>query len=192
MDEIICIIDQSGSMGPLVSDTVGSFNGFLREQKGVKGEANLTLVFFNHEYHPIFQCKDIHRVDEINGDAYRPNGTTALLDAVGRTVEDLGRVFDKRQDKPKKVIVVIITDGLENASSDYSRRQVSEMIEHQQKNYGWEFIFMGANIDAFAEAGKLNIKIENASNFQPDSAGVRAAYSVVSSSVTRYRTGSTS
>lgn len=176
--EIVCIIDRSGSMMSLRSDAVGGMNSFLNEQKNVPGDANLTLVFFNHDYQVIYNAKPLADVPPVAEADYVPQGTTALLDAVGRTIDDVGeRLANTPEDqRPQQVVVAILTDGLENASKDYTRQRVADMIQHQQEKYGWEFLFLAANMDAFAEAQSLNIPHANAQNVAASPQGQELAY----------------
>ena len=188
--KIVFIIDRSGSMGGLESDVIGGFNSFIEEQKKIKGEADVSLVLFDHEYTKPFTNVDIQHTKLLNEDTYIPRGTTALLDAVGRTITDVGKELREMRelDRPEKVIVCIITDGHENSSSDYSRSQIKEMVEHQQNKYSWEFIFFGANMDAFAEGGSLGFKFDNISNYENTGVGNRNAYASMSCMVANYRT----
>lgn len=185
--EIACVIDRSGSMNDIRSDAIGGFNAFLRDQKSVAGECKLTLVLFNHEYSIVHDGVNLQDVPELTEQTYVPSGTTALLDAVGRTVDTIGGRLDKQADKPKKVIVVILTDGMENASKDYTRSRVAEMIKHQQEKYSWEFIFLAANQDAFSVGGALNIKTANTVPFAANSAGTKAVYASASTITRGYR-----
>lgn len=188
-DEIVLIIDKSGSMDTIKDDAIGGFNSFLTEQKDIERDANVTFVLFDDRYDLIHNGKDIHEVDELTKKTYRPSGTTALLDAVGRTVDRVGERLDELNDseKPENVIVFILTDGMENASSDYTKDQVKEMIQHQESKYSWEFIYGGANQDAFEEAGGLGIKAQNTFNFEATGQGTREAYENSSDMVASYR-----
>lgn len=188
-DEIVLIIDKSGSMQAIKEDAIGGFNSFLSQQKNIDREANVTFVLFDDRYQLVHDGKDIREVEELNGTTYQPSGTTALLDAVGRTVDRVGERLDSIEDdeKTENVIVFILTDGKENASSDYTRDQVKEMIEHQQTKYDWEFIYGGANQDAFAEAGSIGIKVKNSFNFDATGEGTREAYAESSDMVANYR-----
>lgn len=189
LTEIICVIDRSGSMMSLRSDAVGGINSFLTEQKAVPGEANLTLVFFSHEYELVHSGKPLAEVALLTEADYVPQGTTALLDAVGRTIDDVGtRLANTPEAKrPGKVLVAILTDGLENASQDYTRARVAEMIRHQQEKYDWAFVFLAANIDAFAEAKSLNIPVAHTQNFAATREGTQEAYNSLNQRTTAYR-----
>lgn len=188
-DEIVLIIDKSGSMDTIKDDAIGGFNSFLTEQKDIERDANVTFVLFDDRYDLIHNGKDIHEVEELTKKTYRPSGTTALLDAVGRTVDRVGERLNEltNSEKPENVIVFILTDGMENASSDYTKDQVKEMIQHQESKYSWEFIYGGANQDAFEEAGGLGIKAQNTFNFEATGQGTREAYENSSDMVANYR-----
>lgn len=188
-DEIVLIIDKSGSMDTIKDDAIGGFNSFLTEQKDIERDANVTFVLFDDRYDLIHNGKDIHEVDELTKKTYLPSGTTALLDAVGRTVDRVGERLNEltNSEKPENVIVFILTDGMENASSDYTKDQVKGMIQHQESKYSWEFIYGGANQDAFEEAGGLGIKAQNTFNFEATGQGTREAYENSSDMVASYR-----
>lgn len=160
LTEIFCVMDRSGSMSAMLEDAIGGFNTFLKtHQETAVDECRLSLVLFDHEYDVIHWGAPVRAVGPLTTDTYKPRGTTALLDAVGRTVDDAGKRFEAmdEKDRPGAVIFFITTDGLENASKDYDRAKVRAMIERQQNTYNWQFIFMGANHDAFAEARKMGI-----------------------------------
>jgi uncharacterized protein YegL len=177
-DEVVLIIDKSGSMQAIKDDAIGGFNSFLEQQRNIDREANVTFALFDDRYQLVHDGKDIQEVEDLTKSTYQPSGMTALLDAVGRTVDRVGERLDAlpESEKPENVIVFILTDGMENASSDYNKDQVKEMIEHQQSKYDWEFIYGGANQDAFAEAGGLGIKEQNTFNFEATGKGTRKAY----------------
>lgn len=188
------IIDRSGSMGNLATDTIGSFNTFLAEQKLVPGEAVFTLCTFNEESKLVHDFVKLGSVPDLNSKTYTPHGSTALLDAVGSTINSVGVKLAAmpEEERPSKVIFLIITDGQENASTDFSRAQVKEMIEHQRNTYQWEFVFMGANIDAVGEGMSLGIAQQNTLNYDASSAGTHELYRGVSDSMKTYRAGNTS
>lgn len=186
--EIIVILDKSGSMEQIKSDAIGGYNAFVAEQQAEPGEANLTLVLFDSTY-TIGPTRPIGEAEPLTNKTFRPGGSTALLDAIGRAVTETGkRLADTPEaQRPDKVIVVIITDGEENCSSEHTLAQVREMIEHQQEKYSWQFLFLGANQDAFAEAGKLGIGRGTVVNFSAADDGVRRAYTGTSAAVSQYR-----
>lgn len=187
--EIVCIIDRSGSMHAIRDDAIGGFNQFLEEQKGVPGEAQLTLVLFNHQYKLVHDGVGLTTIPPLDHNTYRPAGTTALLDAIGRTIDTVGERLAQTPEKerPTQVIVSILTDGLENSSRDYTQGRIAEMISHQESKYSWEFIFLGANMDAFKVASMLNISAANTSNFVASSEGTRASFRLNAEMVTKKR-----
>jgi len=186
---IIYIIDRSGSMSGKESDVIGGFNRFIKEQKKLPGKASLTLVQFDHEYGPTSNYNNIHSVGELSKETYQPRGTTALLDAVGRTIDRQGKILSdmKEKDRPNKVIVLIMTDGLENASTDYTKSRIKDMITHQQDKYDWKFVFLGANQDAFAEAGSMGISLSMTTNYTNTSLGIKRMYDGMNDLVSSYR-----
>jgi len=187
--EIICIIDRSGSMSSIKNDAIGGFNSFLQEQKDFPGEATLTLIQFDDEYEIVHENRKIEEVPELTALTYQPRGCTALLDAIGRTVDSTGKRLANMEEgnRPEKVIVAILTDGEENSSREYSSSKVKEMIEHQKEKYNWEFIYLGANQDAFAEASKIGISSIDTVSFAATNKGIHTAYAGMSSNVSRYR-----
>ncbi|MBF0242657.1 MAG: VWA domain-containing protein [Desulfamplus sp.] len=189
LSEIICIIDRSGSMETIKNDAIGGFNTFLEEQKKVPGEATLTYIQFDDEYEVVHENKPLQNVEPINDKVYMPRGTTALLDAIGKTIDSTGKRLANMPEKnrPEKVIVSILTDGEENASCQYDLAKIKDMITHQKEKYSWEFIFLAANQDAFAEAEKIGIDTKDAFNFAATGQGVREAYVDMSDSVTFMR-----
>jgi hypothetical protein len=183
--EIVCVLDKSGSMHDLTDDTIGGFNQFIEEQKKVKGKATVTLVLFNHEYFMIYENKKLKKVKPLDQQVYRAEGMTALLEAVGKTIEHTN------QRKGKKVFC-IITDGYENASdpNDYSKERVKKLVEQSQDD-GNNFFFLGANIDSFAEAGNIGIGAMSAVNYTASSEGTMRAYAMASGAVSMSRTSDT-
>ncbi|MBF0231452.1 MAG: hypothetical protein HQK65_00240 [Desulfamplus sp.] len=178
LSEIICIIDRSGSMESIRNDAIGGFNAFLEEQKKIQGEATLTYIQFDTEYEIVHEHKPLQDVEPINDKIYMPRGSTALLDAIGKTIDSTGKRLANlpEENRPEKVIVSILTDGEENSSHHYNLSQIKEMITHQKKKYSWEFIFLAANQDAFDEAAKIGIDTKDAFNFAATGRGVREAY----------------
>jgi len=155
--ELVVILDESGSMGMVTNDTIGGFNVFLETHQKMPGDANLTLVKFDTKYEIVHNGVDVRSVQPLNKNTYVPSGATALLDAVGRAIDELGKRYDilSDEEKPGKVIFLIITDGEENSSREYKLAQIKEKTTKRQDVDKWEFIFMGANQDAWAEAGKM-------------------------------------
>lgn len=188
LTEIIFLLDRSGSMAGLESDTVGGFNAFVKKQSEMEGETILTTVLFDDEYEVLWNGIDASEA-KLTEDEYYVRGMTALLDAVGKTILDVGyRLAKTKEDRrPGKVIFVITTDGMENASSEFTYGKVKELIKHQQEKYRWEFIFMGANIDVAKEADSLGINIENSFKFEASEKGIENMYEMVSESITEKR-----
>lgn len=189
LSEIICIIDRSGSMGRIKSDAIGGFNSFIKEQKKLPGEANLTYIQFNTEYDVVHENKPLKDVNPIDDNIFIPRGSTALLDAIGKTVDNTGRRLANMPEKnrPEKVIIAILTDGEENSSTQYNLSKIKEMISHQKEKYSWGFIFLGANQDAFAEAAKIGIEAKDSFNFAATGQGIRSACVKMSKSIAKYR-----
>ncbi|CAG9607022.1 vWA domain-containing protein [Pseudoneobacillus rhizosphaerae] len=186
--EIIFLLDRSGSMAGLESDTIGGFNAFIKKQCQLDGETMVTAVQFDDQYEVIWNGIDAKNV-RLTDKQYFVRGSTALLDAVGKTILDVGhRLSNSNEDqKPGKVIFVITTDGMENASREFTYEKVNELIKHQQEKYNWEFIFMGANIDAAKEASILGIDMENAYSFEASENGVEVMYNVICEAVSEKR-----
>ena len=189
--EIVVIVDRSGSMQSIREDAIGGFNTFLEEQKKVPGNANLTLVLFNDGYQLVHSAVLLGDAKSLDATTYVPGGTTALLDAIGKTIDDVGTrlVAMAESDRPNKVIVAILTDGLENASRKYTRDRIFDMIKLQTETYKWEFFFLAANQDAIATATSMGMAAGSAAAFAATPTGVNTAYRGMSSSVTRSRTG---
>jgi uncharacterized protein YegL len=189
LSEIICILDRSGSMSSIRNDAIGGFNTFLESQKAVPGEARLTLVLFDDQYDVVHRAAPLKQVPGLDEATFVPRGTTALLDAIGRTVDDVGRRLAAipEADRPGKVIVAILTDGMENSSRRYTRDRVFDMIRHQQDVYSWEFIFLAANQDAIATAAGIGIDAHDASPFVADGEGTLAAFNLMSSETSKKR-----
>ncbi len=185
--EIAFVLDRSGSMDAIRSDAIGGFNRFIADHKSIPGDVNFTLVLFSHESTKLYSRVALREIPELTTATYTPNGTTALLDAIGQTIDDLGAAYDADKHKPQKVIFVILTDGQENASRKFTNDAVAQRIKHQTENYGWEFVFLGANFDAFACAQLLNIKTSNTHQYTCDSASVARAYSFASMSTQAMR-----
>jgi hypothetical protein len=187
--EITCVVDRSGSMASIAPDAIGGFNTFLESQKAEPGSARLTLVLFDHEYMVVHESADIQSVPPLDENTFVPRGTTALLDALGRTIDDLGKrlAATPEEDRPGKVIVAILTDGMENASQVYSYEKIAAMITHQRDVYKWDFVFLAANQDAIAEAGKLAIGADASFAFKATGQGVRHAFTTMGSRVSESR-----
>lgn len=189
LSAIACVIDRSGSMGSIADDAIGGFNTFLAAQQAGPGAALMTLVLFDHEYQRPHDLAPIQSVRPLDRTTYVPRGSTALLDAVGRTIDGLGRrlaAMDEAE-RPGQVIVAILTDGMENASQRYTYEQVAARIAHQRSVYDWQFVFLAANQDAIAAAGHLAIEPQDAIAFESTDTGVREAYQAMSAAVTARR-----
>jgi hypothetical protein len=179
LTEIVAILDRSGSMESLTGDTIGGYNSFVEGQKNVPGEAILTTVLFDDHYDLLHDRINIKGVRPITDKEYFARGMTALLDAIGRTIDGIGLKLHNipEAERPGKVIFFIITDGYENASKKYSHRQIKDKIELQKNVYNWEFIFLGANIDSEDVAESIGISSNMAFDFDADSAGMRSVTS---------------
>ncbi|SDF11164.1 vWA domain-containing protein [Sporomusa acidovorans] len=191
LTELVFIIDRSGSMGGLESDTIGGFNAMLKEQQAVEGDAVVTTVLFDDKYELLHDRIDIRAVASLTDKDYTVRETTALLDALGRTIHKIRAVQKHTANnyRAEKVLFVIITDGQENASREYSAERIKRRIERQKERYGWEFVFFGANMDAVMEAGKLGIAADHAQNYCADAIGTSVAYAAMSAFSTAYRGG---
>lgn len=189
MTELVFILDRSGSMSGLEKDTIGGFNSMLEKQRKEPGGAVVSTVLFDNEIEVIHDRVAIAEVPNLTDDEYFVRGCTALLDAVGSSIHHIGNVhkYARKEDVPEKTLFVITTDGIENASHRYSYDKVRSMIERQKERYGWEFIFLGANIDAAAEARKFGIDESMAANYLCDEAGTALNYEVISEAITSVR-----
>lgn len=186
--EIIFLLDRSGSMAGLERDTIGGFNSFIKKQCQFEGETILTAVLFDHQYEVLWNGIDANNV-KLSDQEYYVRGSTALLDAVGKTILDVKyRLLKTREERRSdQVIFVITTDGMENASSEFTLDKVRELIKHHEKKYNWEFILLGANIDATKEADSLGISMENAYKFEASETGVQCMYEMVCEVVSEKR-----
>jgi len=186
--ELVFILDKSGSMMDLEKDTIGGFNSLLEKQKSEEGEARVTTVLFDHRYTVLHDRLPIRDVKLLTKEEYSPAGTTALLDAVGRTVDSL---LENLMGIPKEaypsVMFVIITDGEENASKDYTLDRIRKRIEFCKESEGWEFIFLGADIDAFAAAETIGIGASRTASYHADSVGVSVNFEVLNSAMSQLR-----
>ncbi len=189
LTELVFILDKSGSMGGLEKDTIGGYNSMLEKQRNVDGECFTTTVLFDNHYNLLHDRIDIRAVKPISEADYYVGGSTALLDAIGKTIHKIGTAQKNTAEgyRAEKVMFVIITDGEENASREYSPARVKAMIERQKERYGWEFLFLGANIDAVETAGRFGISADRAVDYVPDAKGTRLNYRVMSETVTAFR-----
>lgn len=189
LTELVFILDKSGSMAGLESDTIGGFNAMLQKQKAVDGPCRITTALFDHRYELLHDRIDIQAVSPMTGKDYSVGGSTALLDAIGRTIQKLAAVQKNTAEeyRAENVMFVIITDGAENASREYSSTQVKAMIQQEKEKYGWEFVFLGANIDAVETAGRFGIPADRAADYVPDRAGTALNFQMMSETVTAFR-----
>ncbi|MCM1525272.1 MAG: VWA domain-containing protein [Ruminococcus sp.] len=193
LTELVFILDKSGSMSGLERDTIGGYNSVLEKQRSEDGECVITTVLFDNYYELLHDRIDIRAVKPITEEEYFVGGTTALLDAIGKTVRKIETAQKNTAEeyRAEKVMFVIITDGEENASRRYSAPQVKEMIQRQKEDYGWEFIFLGANIDAVETAGRFGIDADRAVDYVPDSEGTELNFCVMNEAVSAFRRKST-
>jgi uncharacterized protein YegL len=191
LTELVFILDRSGSMGGLESDTIGGFNAMLEKQKHEPGEARVTTVLFDDRYELLHDRIDLRAVSPITDREYFVRGSTALLDAVGSTIQKIAAAQKQTAEdyRAEKVMFVITTDGMENASREYSFEKVKSMVEREKEKYGWEFIFLGANIDAVETAGQFGIDRDHASNYHADHVGTALNWSSVDAAVSSHRAG---
>ena len=187
--ELVMILDRSGSMSGLEADTIGGFNSMLEKQKKETGEAYVSVILFDNEIEVLYDRVEIRKVEPMNDTQYYVRGCTALLDAVGRAIHHIGNVhkYARKEDVPEKTLFIITTDGLENASREYSYEKVRRMIEKKKEKYGWEFIFLGANIDAAKEAARFGIHKSRAVRYESDHKGTQINYGMMSNIVSSVR-----
>ena len=189
LTEIVFILDRSGSMAGLESDTIGGFNSMLNKQRKEEGEALVSTVLFDDRTEVIHDRESIESIAPITEKEYYVRGCTALLDAVGGAIHHIGNVhkYARDEDVPERTLFIITTDGMENASREYSYAKVKQMIERQKKRYGWEFLFLGANIDAEEVGARMGIDRDHSAEFTNDCAGTRVNYDVMSDVVSFVR-----
>lgn len=191
LTEIIFLLDRSGSMAGLESDTIGGFNAFIDKQKQLEGKAIVTTVLFDDKYEILWNGVDINKV-KLTDKEYYVRGSTALLDAVGKTIIDVNYRLSKtsEDERPGKIIFIITTDGMENSSREFTYENIKQLIQHQQEKHDWEFIFLGANIDTAKEANNIGIDMNNAYSFEASESGVESMYDIVHDSVLEIRNNS--
>ena len=189
LTELVFILDRSGSMAGLERDTIGGFNAMIEKQKAASGEAFISTVLFDNESEVIHDRVALDRVPKLTEKEYYVRGCTALLDAVGGAIHHIGNIhkYAREEDRPEKTLFVITTDGMENASRRYTYGKVKEMITRQKEKYGWEFLFLGANIDAAREAARFGIDTDRAANYHADTQGTEVIYEAVSETVCNFR-----
>ncbi len=187
------LLDRSGSMDKVKDETIASCNNFLREQKKIVGDLTLTLAQFNSSISITEHMKPIAEVKELTSSSFKPDGFTALLDSLAKMIISTGEVLSnmKEEDRPSKVVFVVITDGHENASEEYKgesgKAKIAEMIKHQTEIYSWDFVFLGANQDSFATAKSMNIDTKDVQNFDHTSSGVKLMFTSLSKGMEQYR-----
>ena len=188
--ELVFILDKSGSMSGLESDTIGGYNSLLEKQKKEADEAVVTTVLFDDKYKLLHDRINIKYINSITEKDYYVGGSTALLDAIGKTIHNIGNTqkYTSEELRADKVMFVIITDGMENASKEYTYENIKYIIERQKEKYNWEFIFLGANIDAITTAARFGINADRSVNYHADSKGTRLNYETVSCVVSEFRT----
>ena len=190
LTEIVCVLDRSGSMSAIIDDAIGGFNTMLKEQQEEKeGRATMTIALFDNEYQIVAENKPVEQVEPFTRKTYVPRASTALLDAVGQTIDQTGRRFAAlpEEKRPGKVLFVILTDGHENASTRYTYDQVASMIKHQTERYGWTFMYLSADVSAFDHAARLNIGTRVA--FAASALGTQSTYNIASTAARQYRKG---
>jgi len=192
LTEIAVVLDRSGSMEAARTDTIGGFNAFLAEQVDDAGDVNVTLAQFDNEYEVVYLREPVRQAPRLTSETYVPRGTTALLDAIGRTIDELGArlAATPEGERPGKVIFVIVTDGLENASRTYTREQVFERIRHQTDVYGWEFVYLGAKQDAIAAGAQVGIDAHFSMSCADGEVATQELYRSLARNVKMRRSGS--
>ena len=189
LTEIVFILDRSGSMSGLEADTIGGFNSLIERQKKEEGEAYISTVLFDDKQEVLHDRVALDRILPMTDKEYYVRGCTALLDAVGGAIHHIGNVhkYAREEDRPEKTLFIITTDGMENSSRRYTYDKVKKMVEHQKEKYGWEFLFLGANIDAIEVAGRFGIDADRSVNYECDSVGTAVNYRALNLAVSRVR-----
>ena len=191
LTEIVFILDKSGSMSGLEKDTIGGYNSFIERQKKVEGEAYVSTVLFSNYSNVIHDRVPLEKIEPMTEEQYTTDGCTALLDAIGGAIKHIGNVhkYAREEDRPEKTVFVITTDGQENSSHEYTYEKIKKLISRQQEKYGWEFMFLGANMDAISEASKLGIRKDRAVRYECDAAGTMLNFACVSEAMVDVREG---
>lgn len=189
LTELVFILDRSGSMSGLEADTIGGFNSLIEKQKKEEGEAYVSTILFDDRQEVLYDRVPLEKVRPMTDKDYYVRGCTALLDAIGGAVNHIGNIhkYAREEDRPEKTLFIITTDGMENASIRFSYEKVKSMVERQKEKYHWEFLFLGANIDAVATAARFGISRERSVNFENDSAGTELNYRVLNEAVSSFR-----
>lgn len=180
------ILDRSGSMNRVADDTIGGFNDFLKSQKEVDGEATFSLTLFDDQIDKVYDFEDLKKVKPLDNKTYTTRGMTSLFDAIGVTVSDIGTKLNslEEDDRPSKVIITIMTDGFENSSKEYTQKSIKNIIERQRNEYSWEFVFLGANQDAFLTSEGLGINKGSSMSYAASDVGTRYAFASISEAYT--------
>ncbi|MDR7236943.1 vWA domain-containing protein [Neobacillus drentensis] len=191
LTELVFILDKSGSMAGLEADTIGGYNAMLKKQQKAEGEAVVTTALFDHDYELLHDRINIRGISPITEKDYEVGGTTALLDAIGFTIQKIINVQKRtsEDERAEKVLFVITTDGMENASREFTTYKIKKMVQHQKEKYGWEFLFLGANIDAIATAARFGIGEDFAVEYHADHEGTQLNYEAVNEAVVNLRSG---
>jgi uncharacterized protein YegL len=189
LTEVVFILDRSGSMSGLEDDTIGGFNSMIEKQKKEEGEAYISTILFDDRTEVLYDRVPVCKVEPMNDKQYYVRGCTALLDAIGGAVRHIANVhkYAREEDRPEKTLFIITTDGMENASRYYDYERVKKMVEKEKDVHGWEFLFLGANIDAISVAGRFGISADRAINYESDSIGTTLNYQVLSETVSAVR-----
>ena len=189
LTEVVFILDRSGSMRGLEADTIGGFNSMIEKQRKEEGEAYISTVLFDDQTEVIYDRVSVDKVEPMNDRQYYVRGCTALLDAIGGAIDHIANVYRyaREEDRPEKTVFIITTDGMENSSQMYTYKMVKKMVEKKKKKYGWEFLFLGANIDAIETAGRFGIGADRAINYECDSVGVTLNYQAISETISAVR-----
>lgn len=191
--EIAVILDRSGSMSTIAADTIGGFNTFIEEQKKIPGEAKISVYQFDTEFESLCRHVDLKEVVPLSSRTFVPRGSTALYDAMGRTINELGTYLSNKpeSERPDKVVLLVMTDGEENASKEFNSEQIKQIVKDQTEKFNWQILFIGSNQDAVLSAGKVGISSLNAMTFAHSQKGVQNAYQSLSSNIGGYRSGAT-
>ena len=187
--EIVFILDRSGSMGGLEADTIGGYNSLIKKQKNKEGNVIISTILFDDVQEVLHDREDLTKIKPITDREYYVRGCTALLDAIGGAIHHIGNIhkYAREEDRPEKTLFIITTDGMENSSQRYSYEKVKRMVERQKEKYGWEFLFLGANMDAIEVAGRFGIEANRAVNYECDSKGTALNYQVLNETVSMVR-----
>ncbi len=189
LTEVVFILDRSGSMSGLEGDTIGGFNSMIEKQRKEEGEAYISTILFDDRTEVLYDRVPVGKVEPMNDRQYYVRGCTALLDAIGSAIHHISNVhkYAREEDRPEKTLFIITTDGMENASRIYDYKKVKKMVETEKDKHGWEFLFLGANIDAIEVAGRFGISADRALNYECDSAGTALNYRVLSETISAVR-----